>query len=98
MKGFAAYFSEIIVGNIGNRLVAQVQKQMFDHMLKVDVGFFQQHTSSDLVTRISYNAGAVRDMLNLVALNIGRDLFTIVGLIITMFTLDPILSAIALVG
>ncbi len=97
-KGFAAYFSEVIVGNIGNRLVAQTQKKMFDHMLKVDMNFYQQHPSSDLVTKMSYNASAVRDMLTLVSLNVGRDLFTIVGLICTMFVLDPILTAIALIG
>jgi len=97
-KGFAAYFSEVVLGNIGNRLVAQTQKRMFDHMLKVDMAFFQQHTSSDLVTRMSYNANAVRDMLNMVSLNLGRDLFTIIGLVGTMIVLDPILSAIALIG
>ena len=97
-KGFAAYFSEVIVGNIGNRLVADTQKRIFDHLLKVDIAFFQTHNSSDLVTRMSYNANAVREMLNLISLNLGRDLFTIVGLIITMITLDPVLSAIALIG
>ncbi|MFT3731263.1 MAG: ABC transporter ATP-binding protein [Hyphomicrobium sp.] len=97
-KGFAAYFSEVIIGNIGNRLVAQTQKRIFEHMLKVDVSFFQTYSSSELVTRMSYNANAVRDMLNLVSLNLGRDLFTIIGLIGTMIVLDPILSAIALIG
>ena len=97
-KGFAAYFSEVILGTIGNRLVAQTQKRMFEHMLKVDVAFFQQYSSSDLVTKMSYNASAVRDMLNMVSLNLGRDLFTIIGLVITMISLDPILSAIALIG
>ena len=97
-KGLAAYFSEVILGNIGNSLVADTQKRMFDHMMKVDVAFFQQHSSSELVTMMSYNANAVRDMLTMVSLNLGRDLFTIVGLIITMITLDPVLSAIALVG
>ncbi|MBS0233985.1 MAG: ABC transporter ATP-binding protein [Proteobacteria bacterium] len=97
-KGFAAYFSEVIVGNIGNRLVADTQKRIFEHLLKVDIAFFQTHNSSDLVTRMSYNANAVREMLNLISLNLGRDLFTIVGLIITMITLDPVLSAIALIG
>ena len=59
---------------------------MFDHLLKVDISFFQQHSSSDLVTRMSYNANGVRDMLNLVSLNLGRDLFTIIGLVGTMIT------------
>ncbi|WP_045835831.1 ABC transporter ATP-binding protein [Hyphomicrobium sp. 99] len=97
-KGFAAYFSEVVLGTIGNRLVAQTQKRMFEHMLKVDIAFFQQYTSSDLVTKMSYNANAVRDMLNMVSLNLGRDLFTIIGLVTTMIVLDPILSAIALIG
>ncbi len=97
-KGFAAYFSEVIVGNIGNRLVAHTQKRLFEHMLRVDVAFFQTYSSSDLTTRMSYNANNVRDMLNLVSLNIGRDLFTIVGLICTMIVLDPVLTAIALIG
>ncbi|MFA5957908.1 ABC transporter ATP-binding protein [Hyphomicrobium sp.] len=97
-KGFAAYFSEVIVGNIGNRLVAHTQKRMFDHMLRVDVAFFQTYSSSDLTTRMSYNANNVREMLNLVSLNIGRDLFTIIGLVCTMIVLDPVLSAIALIG
>ena len=97
-KGLAAYFSEVILGNIGNSLVADTQKRMFDHMMKVDVAFFQQYSSSELVTMMSYNANAVREMLTMVSLNLGRDLFTIIGLIITMITLDPVLSAIALVG
>ena len=97
-KGFSAYFSEVILGHIGNRLVAQTQKRMFDHMLRVDVAFFQKNSSSDLVTRMSHNASAVRDMLNMVSLNLGRDFFTIIGLVITMVALDPVLSAIAFVG
>ncbi len=97
-KGLAGYFSEVLLGRIGNRLVAQTQKRMFDHLLKVDVGFFQSHTSSDLITRISHNASAVRDMLNMVSLTFGRDLFTIGGLIITMIVLDPTMTLLAFVG
>jgi ATP-binding cassette subfamily B protein len=97
-KGLAGYFSEVVLGRIGNRLVAQTQRRMFDHLLKVDVGFFQAHSSSDLITRISHNAAAVRDMLNMVSLTFGRDLFTIVGLIITMIVLDPVMTLIAFVG
>ncbi|HEY8129271.1 MAG TPA: ABC transporter ATP-binding protein [Hyphomicrobium sp.] len=97
-KGFAAYFSEVVLGQIGNSLVAQTQKRMFDHLLKVDVAFFQNHNSSDLITRISHNAAAVRDMLNMVSLNLGRDFLTIIGLICTMIVLDPMLAAIALIG
>jgi subfamily B ATP-binding cassette protein MsbA len=98
VKGTAAYFSEVVLGVIGNQLVAQTQKRMFDHLLKVDIAYFQEHSSSDLVTKMSYNATCVRDMLNMVSMSFGRDLFTIVGLIGTMIVLDPLLTAISLIG
>ena len=98
VKGIAAYFSEVVVGTTGNRIVAETQKRMFDHLLKVDLAFFERYPSADLVTRITYNAGAVRDVLNMIALNIGRGVFTIVGLVATMIVLDPFLTLIALVG
>ncbi|HVX37430.1 MAG TPA: ABC transporter ATP-binding protein [Hyphomicrobium sp.] len=98
VKGFSAYFSEVVVGTTGNKIVAETQKRMFDHLLKVDLAFFEKYPSGDLVTRITYNAGCVRDVLNMVALNIGRDVFTIVGLVGTMVVLDPFLTLIALVG
>jgi len=98
VKGIAAYISEVLVGSIGNRIVAHTQRRMFDHLLKVDVGFFHRFSSSDLVTRISNNATSTRDVLNMISMSFGRDLFTIVGLVATMIYLDPIMTAIAFIG
>lgn len=98
VKGLAAYASEVMVGTIGNRLVAETQRRMFNHLLKVDIAFFHSHSSSDLVTRISNNAAATRDVLNMISMSFGRDVFTIIGLVATMIILDPIMTAISLVG
>jgi ATP-binding cassette, subfamily B, bacterial MsbA len=98
VKGLAAYASEVVLGTIGNRLVAQTQKRMFNHLLKVDVAVFQKFSSSDLVTRIVNNATATRDVLNMVSMSFGRDLFTIIGLVVTMIVLDPIMTVISLIG
>jgi ATP-binding cassette, subfamily B, bacterial MsbA len=94
-KGFASYFQELMMTRIGNRLVADMQKRMFDHMLRMDVAFFNRHQSSDLITRISMCAGAARDMLNTAALSLGRDLLTLVGLVIVMLSQDPVMFAVA---
>jgi ATP-binding cassette subfamily B protein len=96
VKGIASYFQEITLARIGNRVVAETQRQMFDHLLKMDVGFYQRHSSSDLITRITTNANAARDMLNIIALGLGRDLFTLVSLVIVMVSQDPIMAVIAL--
>lgn len=98
IKGIASYLQELSLSRIGNRIVAQIQKRMYDHLLKMDVGFYQQYPSSDLITRITHNAQAARTMLNLIAMGLGRDLLTLVGLIIVMISQDPLLSAITLIG
>ena len=98
-KVFATYFQEVTMSRIGNRLVADMQKRMFTHLLRMDVAFFQRHASADLITRISHSAGAARDMLNVAVLSLGRDLLTLIGLVIVMVTQDPIMFAVAaLVG
>jgi ATP-binding cassette subfamily B protein len=98
VKGLAAYSAEVMLGTIGNRLVAQTQKRMFAHLLKVDIAFFQKYPSSELVTRLVNNANATRNVLNMVSTSFGRDLFTIIGLVITMIVLDPIMTLISLIG
>jgi ATP-binding cassette subfamily B protein len=97
-KGFASYVSEVLVGSIGNRLVAHSQTRLFDHLLKADVGFFEKHPSSDIIMRMSYSANAARDVLNLVSLTFGRDLFTLCSLVGTMVLLDPFMTALAFIG
>src|SRR5689334_9496695 len=42
-KGLASYFQETTLGRIGNGLVAQTQKRMFEHMLTMDVAFYQRY-------------------------------------------------------
>jgi ATP-binding cassette subfamily B protein len=71
---------------------------MYDHMLKMGIGFYQNYPSSELITRMTHNARAARDMLNHVAVGLGRDLLTLIGLVGVMVSQDPVLAAICLIG
>jgi ATP-binding cassette subfamily B protein len=97
LKGFAAYFQEVSLSRIGNRLIADIQWRTYDHLLKMDAAFFQKYTSSDLITRLTQQASAARDMLNMLALGLGRDVLTIVGLVFVMVSQDPIMAGICLI-
>jgi subfamily B ATP-binding cassette protein MsbA len=96
VKGIASYLQETTLGRIGNGLIADAQKRMFNHLLKMDVAFYQRYPSSELITRMTRNAESVRDMLNTVAVAIGRDLLTVFGLVSVMVLQDPLMSVIAL--
>ncbi len=98
VKGFAAYFAELTLSRVGNRVVADLQKRMFDRILAMNVAFFQSRPSHDLIMRITNNAQAAQSSLNMISVGAGRDAFTILSLGAVMIFLDPLLAAIALIG
>jgi len=97
-RGFASYFQEVILARIGNSIIARMQKRIFDSMLGRELAFFQEAGSSDLITRITFNAQAASGALNLIATSLGRDLVTVVSLIYVMAAQDGVLTLIALIG
>jgi ATP-binding cassette subfamily B protein len=96
-KGIAAYVQEVVLSRIGNQIVAEMQKRVYDHMLRMDMAFFQDRSSGELITRISNNARAAREMMNLLAVSLGRDLLTVVSLFVVMVLQDPLLSCVILI-
>ena len=98
-KGIATYYQEVILAQIGNRIVAQTQKRLFNQVLRLDMAFFARNPSADLITRLTQNASSARDALNMMATSFGRDLLTLASLVAVMVIQQPVMFAIcALAG
>jgi ATP-binding cassette subfamily B protein len=93
-KGLATYAQEVILARIGNRMVAETQTKMFDRLLDQDMDFYHRFASSELITRITLNAQATREAVNLLATSMGRDLVTLVSLVFVMVVQQPTMFAI----
>ncbi len=98
VKGAATYAQEVWLSIIGNRLIAAYQRRMFDHLLRMNVTFYQDHSSNDLTMRASRGANAARSLIDLVALGIGRDFFTLISLVFVMVWQDPLMSLIVAIA
>ena len=92
VKGFAIYGSGITMVRIGNSIVARMQGQIYSHILKLGMDYFSTTHSSELITRLSHNANAARDVLNTVVTSFGRDLLTLVALLAVMIIQAPIVT------
>jgi subfamily B ATP-binding cassette protein MsbA len=97
VKGAAAYGQLVILGQIGNAIVAATQSRLFRAITRQDLGFFENSGIGDLGTRLSHNATAARAALDLVVTALGRDLLTVIALVGVMIAQDPLMSLIALV-
>ncbi len=96
-RGIGSYGSTVTLSRIGNSIVATTQRRLFDHLLDLGVDFYSHTHSSELITRMSHNAAAARQVLNTIITSFGRDFLSVVGLVAVMIIQSPAMSLIALV-
>jgi len=97
LKGAASYGQQVIMLRIGNRIIADNQRQMFDKLLIENIGFFSDRHSSEFIARLTTGAIAANLVLSLLITSIGRDALTLAGLFAVMVIQDPVMSLIGLV-
>ncbi len=98
VKGFATYGSTVTLSWIGNSIIADNQRRLFDKLLREDIGFFADRHSSEFIARLTTGAAAVSGVINLLITAIGRDLMSLIGLCVVMVIQDPAMSLIGFIG
>ncbi|MGB8185559.1 MAG: ABC transporter ATP-binding protein [Pseudolabrys sp.] len=96
-KGFATYGHSVMLSRIGNRIVADNQRAVFSKLLSEGLSFFSDRHSTEFVARLSTGAAAATQVINLLITSVGRDLLSLIGLIIVMVVQDPLMSFISFV-
>jgi ATP-binding cassette subfamily B protein len=97
LKGLATYGQAVVLSRIGNRIVALNQRRVFAKLLNESLGYFSSRHSSEFIARLSAGASAATNVLNLLITSIGRDLMSLIGLVIVMAVQDPVMSLFSLV-
>ncbi|WEX11748.1 ABC transporter ATP-binding protein [Chelativorans sp. AA-79] len=97
IRGVASYGQAVLLAQVGNNIVARYQRRMFDHLMRLDVGFFTGTRSGQLASRIAQNVTGIRDLLNLTLAALARDVVQLVTLVVAMVTMDPVLSLFVLI-
>ncbi len=98
IRGVVSYLSIVLLARTGNRIVAEVQKRLFDHIIRQDMHFFHEHHSTDFMTRLSMAAASVRETLQAIVMSFSRDILTLIGLMAVMIVHDPMLALMSLVA
>src|SRR3954452_1963540 len=91
-KALATYGHTVMLSRIGNRIIALNQRQMFNALINQNVAFFSERHSSEFMARLTTGAAAASQVINMLVTAIGRDLFTLLGLLAVMIYQDPIMS------
>src|SRR5262245_10868458 len=96
IRGLANYGQAVTLARIGNNIVARYQKRIFDHLMSLGVGFFNDTRSGQLAARINENVNGIRDLLGMTLKSVAGDAVSLAALVAVMIMQDPVLSASAL--
>ena len=66
IRGLATYGQAVTLAKIGNNLVARYQRRLFDHLMRLGMGFYNDTRSGRLAAQINENVNGVRDLLSMV--------------------------------
>lgn len=94
--GLATYVHTVLMSRIGQSVVADVQKDLFSRLLDLDLRFFHQNPSGQLVARMISDVQAMRAAMVESLTGIGESLMTLIFLMALMFSIDSTLTLIAL--
>jgi len=81
----------------GQRVMYDMRQEIFGHVLKLPLRFFDHAPVGRLVTRVTSDVQAINELFTSMLVNLFRDAFLVLGILVVMFQLEWRLAATILV-
>lgn len=98
IKGFASYGQSVIMGYVGQRIIATLQTELFAKVIRCDFSFLQKVNSGQLVSRFVLDMPKLDNVITKNVTSIIKDTLTVIFLVSVMVYQDWMLSLIAVVA
>jgi len=86
------------VSVLGERVVSDLRRALYDHLLRLDMGFFERSRSGELVSRLSADTEQIRSMVGSSASIALRSVLTLLGSSAMLVVTSPRLAGLAAIG
>ncbi len=97
VKGIATFGQVVLMSHVGNRVVADMQKDLFRKLLSMDLAYYNDNAPGTMISRFTNDVHKVRGSIVDTLVGLGRDFFTATALIGVMFYQDWFLALLATV-
>lgn len=88
LRALSGFFSTYSLRIVARRVVEVLRKQVFGKLLMLPVSFFDANSNGMLVSKMTYDIERLSTVVTRSALNVLRDVLTVIGLIAYMLYLD----------
>src|SRR4030095_7307074 len=95
-QGFVQYVMTYLTQWIGQKTIFDLRMELFEHVQKLSMGFFDRNPVGRLVTRLTNDIEVLNEMFSSGIVMVFADVFIIAGILFFMFSLSWQLTLIAL--
>ena len=95
VSGISTYIHSVLMARVGQSIVADIQHSLFSHFMTLDLTFFHNNPSGQLISRVINDVQVVRVAVSNSLTGIGKNFLTLVFLVGVMFYQDWKLSLVA---
>jgi len=97
MGAFALNYAQTVTLHyVGQRIVYNIRQEVFTHITHMDLAFFDHSPVGRLVTRVTNDTETLSEMYTSVLVNLFKDVFMLIGIIVVMFRLNTQLALISM--
>ena len=90
------YIQAYLLQYTGQRIVFDIRQKLFAHMQSLALVFFDGNPVGRLVTRVTNDTQNLHEMYTAVLVNLFKDIFMILGIVVVMFQLNVRLALVSL--
>jgi len=94
-KGLATYGQTVLMSFVGQRIVADLQFDLFKRLMGADLAFYHENSPGKLIARFINDINLLRNAVSTTLLGVGRDALTAAALVGVMFYEDWLLALVA---
>jgi subfamily B ATP-binding cassette protein MsbA len=96
VKGLGSYTSVYLMTDVGQRVVFDIRKRLFRHILGQSAGFFARRSSGQLMSRITNDVGQVQQAVSETIGDLLRESLALVGYAAVLLWIDTRLALVCL--
>jgi subfamily B ATP-binding cassette protein MsbA len=97
LRGIGDFTQTYFMGSVGRQIVNRLRREVFQHILRLPIGYFDRHSSGTLLSRLTYNTEQVGQATTDSVITLVRSVLTIIGSVGILLWMNPRLALIALI-
>jgi len=92
-----SYARDYLAGYVGAHIIQDMRSQLFDHLQRLPLRFFQQGQTGEMMSRVLSDVGRIQDLLTVTTLMLATNILMLVGILIYLLYTNWLLTLVAVI-